>query len=90
MESARLTNQEALRCGYLEGMTPRQWFELMERAAQQGPDAYDRLKRQISEETEAGIARGGPPCCGTTGIWHRPWCLEGPWEPETAPRASDV
>jgi hypothetical protein len=72
-------------CGNLGGMIPRQWFELMERTAQQGSDAYDRLKRQISEETEAGIAQGGPPCRGTTGIWHRPWCLDGPWEPEMAP-----
>jgi hypothetical protein len=70
-------------------MTPRRWFEKVERTAHQNPDAYDRLKRQISEETEAGIAQRGPPCCGTTGIWHWPWCLEGPWEPETARRSSN-
>jgi hypothetical protein len=65
-------------------MTPRQGFELTERTAQQGPHAYDRLQRQIAEETEAGRAKGGKQCCGSTGIWCQPWCNEGPWEPEIA------
>jgi hypothetical protein len=60
------------------GEFARRWAQ----AESAGPEAVTRLKTSVARQTVCGIARGGPPCCGTTGIWHLPWCHAGPWEPE--------
>jgi hypothetical protein len=36
---------------------------------------------------DRGVAMGGLPCCGTTGPFHRPWCLQRPHEHEEAASA---
>jgi hypothetical protein len=69
-------------------MTPRRWFEKVERTAHQNPDAYDRLKRQISEETEAASPRAAP-VLRDEGHLALAVVPGGPWEPETARRSSN-
>jgi hypothetical protein len=58
--------------------TVREWQQAWADAYDAGPEAMDRLRAGIHTDRLAGIERGGPPCCGTTGIWHRPWCYTEP------------
>jgi hypothetical protein len=43
-----------------------------------GVDTGGALRRQAQDVQRDGITAGGLFCCGTTGIWHRPWCREDP------------
>ncbi len=57
-------------------------FAARNAAGLQGSESLAKFNAGIARQHAAGIERGGPACCGTTGIWHQPWCPIGPWEPE--------
>jgi hypothetical protein len=63
--------------------TREEFAKIIEEAARRrGTEGLDEFKADIARQHAAGIERGGPLCCGTTSIWHQPWCPIGPWEPE--------
>jgi hypothetical protein len=65
-------------------MTTRSQFWADRQAAgRRGPEGLAEFNTSVRRMHEQGVARGGLPCCGTTGIWHAPWCALGPWEPES-------
>lgn len=59
-----------------------EWVAAREAAKRAGAEAVKLFDAERRRGVEAGIARGGPLCCGTTGAWHLPWCSFGPREPE--------
>ena len=59
-------------------MTPKQIFQAERRAGLKSVEALDRFNQAIENLRLKGVARGGAPCCGTTGVWHNGFCWTGP------------
>ncbi len=63
-------------------MKRSEWYAARESAGRMSSEGLAKFSADIASEHAAGMRRGGPSCCGTTGVWHNPWCPIGPWEPE--------
>jgi hypothetical protein len=62
-----------------------EWAAAWAEATRHGPEVMAALRRAEDDQAATGRERGGPHCCGTLGVWHRPWCPLGPWAPEEEP-----
>lgn len=70
-------------------LTVEQWRDAQLCMVGHGPDLLDTLYRLAGAMSRLGRGRGGYPCCGSQGVWHWPWCTEGPHDHSAHPEQND-